>query len=394
MKIRIDEQDRENCCDSANLPDGRRPGEEEGAEHEVGGDDGQVDREIGERENTEENRSGSDIPSDTELDARKHESGRDLVDDVIVDREDGTTEEFERSSEEVEGLREEGIDEQIGEPGTQRLEDDRKECDHEDVLESETLDRGVNPITQTSEQEGIHRDLSDRRGTSDTIHIGSEHGCDWCWIPWKEPDDSKENETSHHSNGGWSQDRMLSFRPCPGLLDLRFERIVLFLIHLSDITACHLVQPVAVTDDEEIEMNDLENNPTMQAGVIAEVEIDENGREEIVALLRQLVEFEQDKIRFGGFLILELLDLAHVFAEIAEVGHVLQTVLLKNFLVVFREEPLELDDEIVEQCFRPLRLLHERIDRVDEFVVADNRVDEPGDLIGDHRSFWVLIFTC
>lgn len=160
----------------------------------------------------------------------------------------------------------------------------------------------------------------------------------------------------------------------------------------------HLVtQAISVGDYEKVEINRFKNNLPMQVSMIFTVEIKEEEWEEIISFLGNLIDLEEETIDLNCILLTELFHVGNMDLEIVQIGHILQTMLLEYLVVFFAEKAFELKYEIIEHIFVLVRGFQKCIYDVDEFVSADDRVNESGNLVGDHESgenskVWLLLY--
>lgn len=120
--------------------------------------------------------------------------------------------------------------------------------------------------------------------------------------------------------------------------------------------------------------------------MISEVEIEEKTREKIITLFWYLIDLEQETIDLNSILLTQVFDIGDIGLEIVQVCDVFEAILFKNFLISFLEKTLELKDQIIQDILILVGLFEKSIHQMNEFIAAYNRVNESGDLIGNHRE--------
>lgn len=145
-------------------------------------------------------------------------------------------------------------------------------------------------------------------------------------------------------------------------------------------------ETISVGDDEEIEINHLKNHFSMKVSMIFEIEINEEHREEIISLFWNFINLKEETIDLDCIFLTEFFHVSNVDLEIVQIGHILQTMLFENLVISFSEKSLELEDEIIQNCFIFMRSFEKGIHEVHEFITADDRVNESGNLVGDHEN--------
>lgn len=177
MEIHSDEQDGDPEHDPHYGPPCQAECEEERGEEEICGNDRYIHQEIYEQKERKENRTGQYAPGNGGIDGGEYIAGRDLVYHMIVDRKNGTESYLQDGSHDREGFHHEGIHEEVGETGSERLEYDRQERDDEDILEIQSLKL----VCNGSDHKRSERDLPNHavigpRGLYCGSHIGPEAG--------------------------------------------------------------------------------------------------------------------------------------------------------------------------------------------------------------------------